>query len=124
MPIRRECQVHLGFRAGLLTPVCRVNHRKSSRMPTVLLYRSRRTDGLANMGGALIFRDQGIFPAKFGRDIDIRLKERQIMCFGNDSYGYMSGRDIMAVVVGLYEVTIEAYLADRLGQVRRFAERL
>ena len=85
---------------------------------------SFKKDGLANMGGALSFRDQGIFPAKFGQDIGIRLKERQIMCFGNDSYGGMSGRDIMAVVAGLYEVTKEAYLANRLGQVRRFAERL
>ncbi|KAK2731850.1 beta-eliminating lyase [Colletotrichum kahawae] len=83
---------------------------------------SLKKDGLANMGGALCFRDQGIFPTKFGADIGIRLKERQIMCYGNDSYGGMSGCDVMAAAVGLYEVTKETYLADRIGQVRRFAE--
>ncbi|WYZ43955.1 hypothetical protein EsH8_VII_000391 [Colletotrichum jinshuiense] len=85
---------------------------------------SLKKDGLANMGGALCFRDQGIFPTKFGADIGIRLKERQIMCYGNDSYGGMSGRDVMAAAVGLYEVTKETYLADRIGQVKRFAEGL
>lgn len=36
----------------------------------------------------------------------------------------MSGRDVMAAAVGLYEVTKETYLADRIGQVNRFAEGL
>ncbi|KAI8207493.1 hypothetical protein K4K52_002223 [Colletotrichum sp. SAR 10_76] len=85
---------------------------------------SLKKDGLANMGGALCFRDQGIFPIRFGADVGIRLKERQIMCYGNDSYGGMSGRDIMAAAVGLYEVTKETYLADRIGQVKKFAEGL
>ncbi|KAJ5018724.1 Tryptophanase [Colletotrichum sp. SAR 10_99] len=85
---------------------------------------SLKKDGLANMGGALCFRDQGIFPIRFGADIGIRLKERQIMCYGNDSYGGMSGRDVMAAAVGLYEVTKETYLADRIGQVKKFAEGL
>ncbi|KAF9876833.1 tryptophanase [Colletotrichum karsti] len=85
---------------------------------------SLKKDGLANMGGALCFRDQGIFPRKFGSDIGIQLKERQIMCYGNDSYGGMSGRDVMAAAVGLYEVTKEAYLAERICQVKRFAEGL
>ncbi|KAK1990672.1 beta-eliminating lyase [Colletotrichum falcatum] len=85
---------------------------------------SLKKDGLANMGGALCFRDQGTFPKRFGADVGIRLKERQIMCYGNDSYGGMSGRDVMAAAVGLYEVTKEAYLADRIGQVKRFAEGL
>ncbi|KAK2039326.1 hypothetical protein LZ31DRAFT_606597 [Colletotrichum somersetense] len=85
---------------------------------------SLKKDGLANMGGALCFRDKGTFPRKFGADVGIRLKERQIMCYGNDSYGDMSGRDVMAAAVGLYEVTKETYLADRIGQVKRFAEGL
>jgi tryptophanase len=85
---------------------------------------SLKKDGLANMGGALCYRDQGRFVATFGQEVAIRLKERQIMCFGNDSYGGMSGRDIMAAAVGLYEVTKETYLAERIGQVRRFVESL
>ncbi|KAK2017760.1 beta-eliminating lyase [Colletotrichum eremochloae] len=85
---------------------------------------SLKKDGLANMGGALCFRDEGVFSRKFGADVGIRLKERQIMCYGNDSYGGMSGRDVMAAAVGLYEVTKESYLADRINQVKRFAEGL
>ncbi|EFQ26056.1 beta-eliminating lyase [Colletotrichum graminicola] len=85
---------------------------------------SLKKDGLATMGGALCFRDEGMFSRKFGADVGIRLKERQIMCYGNDSCGGMSGRDVMAAAVGLYEVTKEAYLADRIGQVKRFAEGL
>ncbi|KAJ0321313.1 hypothetical protein Brms1b_002669 [Colletotrichum noveboracense] len=68
---------------------------------------SLKKDGLANMG-----------------DIGIRLKERQIMCYGNDSYGGMSGRGVMAAAVGLYEVTKDTYVADRVGQVKKFAEGL
>ncbi|KAF6789697.1 beta-eliminating lyase [Colletotrichum sojae] len=86
---------------------------------------SLKKDGLANMGGALCFRDEGAFPARFGADVGIRLKERQIMCYGNDSYDGMSGRDVMAAAaVRLCEVTKETYLADRIGLVRRLAEGL
>ncbi|KAL3676697.1 hypothetical protein R1sor_026645 [Riccia sorocarpa] len=90
---------------------------------------SLKKDGLANMGGALCFRDQGLFAQKFsgGKDeipIGERLKERQILCYGNDSYGGMSGRDLMAASVGLYEVTKESYLRHRISQVQSFAEKL
>ncbi|CAG8977705.1 hypothetical protein HYALB_00008732 [Hymenoscyphus albidus] len=56
---------------------------------------SLKKDGLANMGGALCFRDQGIFATKFPT-VGMKLKERQIVCYGNDSYRGMSGRDMMA----------------------------
>ena len=46
------------------------------------------------------------------------------MTFGNDSYGGLSGRDIMAVAVGLGEVVKESYLKGRIGQVRDFTEKL
>lgn len=36
----------------------------------------------------------------------------------------MSGRDLMAAVLGLYEVTKETYLRGRIGQVQAFAEKL
>ena len=36
-------------------------------------------------------------------DVGILLKVKQISCYGNDSYGGMSGRDIMALAAGLYE---------------------
>ncbi|MBU0757538.1 MAG: tryptophanase [Nanoarchaeota archaeon] len=87
---------------------------------------SFKKDGLANMGGGLFFKDKGTFHKKFSsnEDIGVLFKEMQILCYGNDSYGGMSGRDIMALAVGLYEVVEENYLKDRIGQVRDFAYKL
>lgn len=87
---------------------------------------SFKKDGLANMGGGLFFKDKGIFHQKFSLngDIGIRLKEKQILTFGNDSYGGMSGRDIIALAVGLYEIVREPYLDERIRQVRDFARKL
>ncbi|MFX0037018.1 MAG: tryptophanase [Candidatus Hermodarchaeota archaeon] len=87
---------------------------------------SFKKDGLANMGGGLFFRDKGLFHEKFSieEDIGIRLKEKQILTFGNDSYGGMSGRDIMALAAGLYEIIQENYLNERKTQIREFARKL
>jgi tryptophanase len=87
---------------------------------------SFKKDGLANMGGGLFFKDKGLFHRKFSenKDVGIRLKERQILAYGNDSYGGLSGRDIMALAVGLYEVMRESYLNDRIRLVREFAYKL
>ncbi|MFX1329386.1 MAG: tryptophanase [Promethearchaeota archaeon] len=87
---------------------------------------SFKKDGLANMGGGLFFRDRGLFHKKFSieEDIGILLKEKQILTFGNDSYGGMSGRDIMALAAGLYEIIQENYLNERKTQVREFARKL
>ena len=88
---------------------------------------SFKKDGLANIGGGLFFRDQGVFHNRFStssQGIGVLLKEAQILTFGNDSYGGMSGRDIMALSVGLYEVVKESYLSGRIKQVRNFARKL
>jgi tryptophanase len=87
---------------------------------------SFKKDGLANIGGGFFFRDKGFFHEKFSinGDIGIKLKEKQILTFGNDSYGGMSGRDIMALAAGLYEVVKEPYLNERKNQVREFAKKL
>lgn len=47
---------------------------------------SLKKDGLSNMGGVLCFRDKSIFTQQY-EGIGHRLKERQILCYGNDSYG-------------------------------------
>lgn len=47
---------------------------------------SLKKDGLANMGGVLCFRDEGLFAKKY-EGIGLLLKERQIISYGNDSYG-------------------------------------
>ncbi len=87
---------------------------------------SFKKDGLANIGGGLFFRDQGTFQQRFsvGEDIGTRLKEKQILTFGNDSYGGLSGRDIMSIASGLFEVVGEPYLQSRIGQTHYFARRL
>jgi tryptophanase len=47
---------------------------------------SLKKDGLSNMGGVLCFRDQALFAQRY-EGIGLRLKERQILFYGNDSYG-------------------------------------
>ncbi|KAI0433462.1 beta-eliminating lyase [Xylaria sp. FL1042] len=84
---------------------------------------SLKKDGLSNMGGALCFRDKGVFASKY-QGIGPQFKERQILYFGNDSYGGMSGRDLMAAAAGLYEIVKKPYLRSRVGQVQTFAQRL
>jgi tryptophanase len=88
---------------------------------------SFKKDGLANMGGGLFLRDEGKFIKKYPyqeKHIGIRLKEKQILTFGNDSYGGLSGRDIMALSMGLQEVMKESYLRSRIDQVSYFARKL
>ncbi|RBR22522.1 hypothetical protein FVER53590_14027 [Fusarium verticillioides] len=84
---------------------------------------SLKKDGLANIGGVLCLRDGGMLTTKYP-DMGVKIREEQITRYGNDSYGGMSGRDLMAATVGLYEGTNENYLMSRLDQVKRFAEKL
>lgn len=84
---------------------------------------SLKKDGLANIGGVLCLRDGGMLATQHD-EIGIKIREEQIIRYGNDSYGGMSGRDLMAATVGLYEGTSENYLLSRLDQVKRFAEKL
>ncbi|KID63592.1 Tryptophanase [Metarhizium brunneum] len=84
---------------------------------------SLKKDGMSNMGGALAIRDNGCLMKK-SQDIGVRLKERQILAYGNDSYGGMRGHDLMAAAAGLYETTKESYLRSSIGQVRSFAQKL
>lgn len=92
---------------------------------------SAKKDGHANMGGMLAFRDKGLFWQKFSdfnedgsvkNDVGVRLKVKQISCYGNDSYGGMSGRDIMALSVGLYESCNFNYMDSRVKQCEYLAQ--
>lgn len=88
---------------------------------------SLKKDGLSNIGGGLFIRDNGVFIKRFSTEkvnMGVRLKEKQILWFGNDSYGGLSGRDIMALAVGIKEVVDLSYLEDRIGQTRYLARRL
>ncbi len=91
---------------------------------------SAKKDGHANMGGMLAFRDKGLFWQKFSdfnedgtvkTDVGVLLKVKQISCYGNDSYGGMSGRDIMALAVGLYESCDFNYMNERVAQCNYLA---
>ena len=92
---------------------------------------SAKKDGHSNMGGMLAFKDKGRFWRKFSdfnedgsvkTDVGVLLKVKQISCYGNDSYGGMSGRDIMALCAGLYESCNFNYLDERVRQCDYLAE--
>ncbi len=92
---------------------------------------SLKKDGHANMGGVCAFRDKGLFWQNFSdfnpdgtvkMDVGVRLKVKQISSYGNDSYGGMSGRDIMALACGLYECCKFDYLDERVKQCQYLAE--
>ncbi|MBQ6559868.1 MAG: tryptophanase [Erysipelotrichaceae bacterium] len=94
---------------------------------------SAKKNGHANMGGMLAFRDKGRFWRKFSEfnedgsvktDIGVLLKVKQISSYGNDSYGGMSGRDIMALAAGLYEECNFAYQDARVRQCEYLAQGL
>ena len=92
---------------------------------------SAKKNGHANMGGMLAFRDRGRFWRKFSdfdpdgtvkTDVGVMLKVKQISCYGNDSYGGMSGRDIMALAAGLYEECDFNYQKARIDQCEYLAQ--
>jgi tryptophanase len=82
---------------------------------------SFKKDGLANMGGGLFLRDNGLFVKKYPKIPDA-LMTFQIVKEGNTSYGGMSGRDIMALVTGLKTIEREDYLAFRVDQIKEFGD--
>ena len=92
---------------------------------------SAKKNGHSNMGGMLAFRDKGLFWKNFSdfnedgsvkTDVGVLLKVKQISCYGNDSYGGMSGKDIMALATGLYEECNFEYQHERVEQVEYLAQ--
>ena len=86
---------------------------------------SAKKDGHSNMDGTIAFRDKGRFWRKFSEfnedgnvktDIGVLLKVKQISCYGNDSYGGMSKRNIMALAAGLYESCNVNYFEEKIEQ--------
>ena len=88
---------------------------------------SLKKDGLANMGGALVLKQEPGGLGRFERKhpgISAALTGHQIMVEGHPTYGGLAGRDIKAIAQGLRTVTDERYLRHRVEQVQRFGERL
>lgn len=77
---------------------------------------SAKKDGLVNMGGLLVIRDnQALFET---------CQVRVVPMEGFPTYGGMSGRAMDALAVGLKEALEVPYLTHRTDQVRYLADRL
>jgi tryptophanase len=76
---------------------------------------SAKKDALVNIGGFLALRDEAMYQKAI---------ERQIPFEGFVTYGGLAGRDLEAIARGLREVLDEAYLEERIGQVRYLGDLL
>eukprot|EP00732_Lithocolla_globosa_P003686 Lithocolla_globosa_v1_NODE_3054_length_1780_cov_23.123478.p1 type:complete len:359 gc:universal NODE_3054_length_1780_cov_23.123478:636-1712(+) len=90
---------------------------------------SLKKDGMANIGGALSIRDGGLFQTQMRRwnndqDIGFFIKQSQIVQYGNDSYGGLTGRDLLCCAIGLTAVMQFSYLSERILQTRYLAVEL
>ena len=76
---------------------------------------SAKKDGLVNIGGVLLLRDQALFT---------QASNLCILTEGYLTYGGVAGRDLEAMAQGFREVVDEDYLAYRIRSVAYLGERL
>lgn len=76
---------------------------------------SAKKDGLVNIGGVLLLRDEALFQ---------RASNLLILTEGYVTYGGLAGRDLEAMAQGFEEVLHEDYLAYRIRSTSYLGERL
>src|SRR5690606_26819225 len=76
---------------------------------------SAKKDGLVNIGGVLLLRDESLFT---------RASSLLILTEGYLTYGGVAGRDLEAMAQGFREIVEEDYLAYRIRSVAYLGERL
>ena len=76
---------------------------------------SAKKDGIVNIGGVLLLRDEGLYQ---------RAKNVLIMTEGFPTYGGLAGRDLEAMAQGFEEVLHEDYLTYRLRSTEYLGEKL
>jgi tyrosine phenol-lyase len=76
---------------------------------------SAKKDGLVNIGGVLLLRDESLF---------VRASDLLILTEGYVTYGGLAGRDLEAMAIGLNEVLEEDYLQYRVRSVEYLGDRL
>ena len=76
---------------------------------------SSKKDGLVNIGGFICTRHEELFPT---------INQLAIINEGFATYGGMSGRDLEALAIGMYEGIQEDYLEYRIDQVAYLGEQL
>lgn len=82
---------------------------------------------VANCGAFVCFRDEGMFHKQFslpGKDVGVVMKEMQILNYGNDSYGALSGHDLLAMALGLEGLLDESAVRHAAHQATALAELL
>jgi tryptophanase len=80
---------------------------------------SLKKDGLVNIGGCLVVREQGLLARRYPQ-LQAMLVGHQILVEGHPTYGGLAGRDLKGVVEGLKTVVHQEYLTYRINQVQEF----
>ena len=82
---------------------------------------------VANCGAFVCFRDEGMFHKQFslpGKDVGVVMKEMQILNYGNDSYGALSGHDLLAMALGIEGLLDESAVRHAAHQASSLAAML
>lgn len=78
---------------------------------------SAKKDGIVNMGGLIGVKDEN-------SPLVLKIKANCISYEGFYTYGGLSGRDLEALSIGLYEGIEDSFLSYRIGQVEYLGSRL